>query len=171
MDWLTDLTGPQFKGLLASASGCVGLLWYYACLIDLGRRPTPAGTQSTGFRQFQSLSITTISTSLATYVGYVVGFPAKSEGVKNAANVVAALPVEAAASAASAVSAAGAASLQVAPLQAASAALYVGSLVLAVWFYYQKQDATEPAITGLAKSVLGFVAGVFSVSLNAPSAF
>jgi hypothetical protein len=154
MDWMTSITNAQLRSGLISAVGTIGLLWYYLCVIDLGLRPTPKGEASGGFRQFQALSVTTISVSLATYVGYVVGIPL------NGADSAAALSA----------AAAGTASLaRVSMLQWLAAALYVMSLVLAIWFYAQKKDATEPAITGLAKSLLGFVAGVFALSLNVPN--
>ncbi len=154
MDWMTSITNAQLRSGLISAVGTIGLLWYYLCVIDLGVRPTSRGDTAGGFRQFQALSVTTISVSLATYVGYVVGIPLNGD-----------------ATAAPLAAAAGAAPLaRVSMLQWLAAALYVMSLVLAIWFYAQKKDATEPAITGLAKSLLGFVAGVFALSLNVPSA-
>lgn len=153
MDWMTSITNAQLRSGLISAVGTIGLLWYYLCVIDLGVRPTSKGDTASGFRQFQALSVTTISVSLATYVGYVVGIPLNGDA------------------AAAPLAAAGAAPLaRVSMLQWLAAALYVISLVLAIWFYAQKKDATEPAITGLAKSLLGFVAGVFALSLNVPSA-
>ncbi len=139
----TSITNAQLKDWLIFIAGVAGLAWYYLCLFDLGLHPTAANTQAGGYRQFQSLSVTTISVSLATYVGYVVGLPSSS-------------------------AAGSAGSGSVGQLQVASALLYVASLLVAVFFYARTKDQTEPAITGLAKSLLGFVAGVFSISLNVP---
>lgn len=140
----TSITNAQLKDWLIFIAGVAGLAWYYLCLFDLGLHPTAANTQAGGYRQFQSLSVTTISVSLATYVGYVVGLPSSAT--------------------------AGSASTgSVGQLQVASALLYVASLLVAVFFYARTKDQTEPAITGLAKSLLGFVAGVFSISLNVPA--
>ena len=139
----TALDAAQLKRTLTVTSGSLGLLWYYVCLVDLGFCPTAAAQTATGFRQFQSLSITTISVSLATYVGSIIGLPQASS------------------------SGAGVAAGKVENLQLWSAGMYVLSLIIAVGFYYWKKDETEPALTNLAKSLLGFVAGVFSVSLTA----
>ena len=147
MDFMSSLTNAQLRNMLIAAVGTIGLIWYYLCVIELGLRPTPRGTQAGGFRQFQSLSVTTISVSLATYVGYVVGTPLNAPAVP--ASLV---PAPVASS--------------VSLLQWLAASMYVVSLILAVWFYSRKKDDTEPAITGLAKSLLGFVGGVFSLSLN-----
>ncbi len=139
----TSITNAQLKDWLIFIAGVAGLAWYYLCLFDLGLHPTAANTQAGGYRQFQSLSVTTISVSLATYVGYVVGLPSSATS-GSAGNG------------------------SVGQLQVASALLYVASLLVAVFFYARTKDQTEPAITGLAKSLLGFVAGVFSISLNVP---
>jgi hypothetical protein len=157
MEILTSISNAQLKDWLIVCVGSMGLLWYYLCIADLGFRPTQKDQTPTGFRQFQSLSVTTISVSLATYVGYVIGLPTASD--------IAAKAV-AAGSSATAIASTG----TVSNLQAGSAMLYVLSLVTAVYFYYKKKDETEPAITGLAKSLLGFFAGVFSVALTVPHA-
>lgn len=143
----TSITNAQLKDWLIFIAGVTGLSWYYLCLWDMGRHPTPTGTQAGGFRQFQSLSVTTISVSLATYVGFVVGLTPPDSAAAGGAAVV---------------------SSSASYLQVASALLYVASLALAVYFYSQSKDQTEPALAGLAKSLLGFVAGVFSISLNVP---
>lgn len=166
MELLTSITNAQLKDWLIFIAGSVGLLWYYVCIIDMGLRPTPAGQQAPGFRQFQSLSITTISVSLSTYVGYVVGLPSESSTAVKAA---AASATEAAVPASAIEIVKVATTATVNNLQLASAAMYVISLILAIYFYSRTKDNTEPGITGLAKSLLGFVAGVFSISLNVPS--
>jgi hypothetical protein len=173
MELLSSITSAQLKDWLIFIAGSVGLLWYYLCILDMGARPTPQGQQAPGFRQFQSLSVTTISVSLATYVGYVVGLPSqasaavKSAAANAAAAAASAVPVAPAGSAASVALTSTTATVN--NLQLASAAMYVVSLLLAVYFYWRTKDNTEPAITGLARSLLGFVAGVFSISLNAPA--
>jgi hypothetical protein len=177
MNLVSNLGPEEFRNILIVAVGMLGLTWYYLCVIDLGMRPTPAGTQASGFRQFEALSITTISVSLATFVGYVVGIPLQGIAAAPEAAAVASAGADAASAAASAASAAAGIAKtilsnskpgRVTLLQWLAAVLYVISLILAVWFYSRTKDETEPAITGLAKSLLGFVAGVFSLSLNVP---
>jgi len=169
MEILNSLTNAQLKDWVIFIAGCSGLAWYYLCLCDMGFHPTPQNQQAGGFRQFQSLSLTTISVSLATYVGYVVGLPSQaSSAAKASAAAVAAVAASAVpASSASAVAAGVvSATTTVSHLQTVSAAMYLLSLLFAVGFYWRSKDATEPAITGLARSLLGFVAGIFSISLN-----
>lgn len=169
MALLSSLTSGQFRDWLIYFAGLAGLAWYYICLCDLGFHPTAANTQATGFRQFQSLSLTTISVSLATYVGFVVGLPTSENAATTAAKIgdVAAQASSGSASAASAAAAAVSSVIPtIGPLQVVSAVVYLVSLLLAVFFYWRSKDATEPAVAGLAKSLLGFVAGVFSISLK-----
>ena len=152
--------------LLIRAIAVVGLAWYFVCLFHLGIKPTQPGAQPNGFRQFQALSVTTISVSLSTFVGFVIGLKGKehipSSSAEAAAKTGAGAPDDG-------VLAKLADAASFADLQWWSAGLYVLSLVLALWFYYRTQDSTEPAITGLAKSLLGFVAGVLSITLSVPS--
>lgn len=172
MEILTSLTSAQLKDWVIFVAGCAGLAWYYLCLFDLGLQPTAGGQQPGGFRQFQSLSLTTIGVSLATYVGYVVGLPshagsvAKASAAATSAVAAAAVPASSASAVAAGVAAA---TTTVSPLQTVSAGLYLLSLLIAVGLYWRAKDATEPAVTGLARSLLGFVAGVFSISLNGGS--
>jgi hypothetical protein len=158
----------SMQELLIRAIAVVGLAWYFICLFHLGIKPTPPGTQPNGFRQFQALSITTISVSLATFVGFVIGLKGKEHIPSSAAAAAAKTGTPAPTDSGVLAKIADAASF--ADLQWWSAGLYVLSLVLALWFYYRTQDSTEPAITGLAKSLLGFVAGVLSITLSVPSA-
>ena len=162
MQIIQTMSNVQLKDWLIIAVGAIGLVWYFLCILDMGLHPTKQGASGAGFRQFQSLSVTTISVSLATYVGYVIGLPAQAQA-PGASSTVAAAAVASTSVAVLPPQA------HVSPLQWTSAALYVASLVVAVYFYFRSKDDTEPAITGLAKSLLGFVAGVFSVALNLPS--
>jgi len=152
--------------LLIRAIAVVGLAWYFICLFHLGIKPTPLGTQSNGFRQFQALSVTTISVSLSTFVGFVIGLKGKEHIPSLSAPVAPAAGTGSSPDSGILTKLADAASF--ADLQWWSAGMYVLSLVLALWFYYRTQDTTEPAITGLAKSLLGFVAGVLSITLSIP---
>ena len=155
----------SMQELLIRAIAVVGLAWYFICLLHLGLKPTAQGTQANGFRQFQALSLTTISVSLATFVGFVIGLKGKEHIPSSSAVTTPTAGSGAPSDAGILTKIADAASF--ADLQWWSAALYVLSLVLALWFYYRTQDTTEPAITGLAKSLLGFVAGVLSITLSA----
>ena len=161
----------EIQTILIRAIAIVGLSWYYICVIQLGLKPTPKDTTPNGFRQFQALSVTTISVSLATFVGFVIGLKGTEHIPSSSTNLSAAGSAASAASASMTETAAKvASSASFGDLQWWSAGLYVLSLVLALWFYSRTQDSTEPAITGLAKSLLGFVAGVLSIALSGPSA-
>jgi heme A synthase len=160
----------DLQTLLIRTISIIGLVWYYLCLLHLGLKPTPKDQTPNGFRQFQALSITTISVSLATYVGFVIG-------IKGTSHLPASPSGEPGNSGSNAASQTSSGLLdQIAnshgfdDLRVLSAAIYIFSLVMALWFYYRKQDETEPAITGLAKSLLGFVAGVLSITLGLQSA-
>ena len=199
----TNLSARDFKDILIAVIAMIGLVWYYCSLIDMGLRPTAAGAVATGFREFQALSVTTISVSLATYVGFVIGIPLQAQptdALKDKPPIAVTHSVASVAPPAVLTKTAPPASAadngvatadkpndslptpqagtstsnkdrppepKVTWLQWSSAALYVCSLVLAVFFYSRTKGTTEPAITGLAKSLLGFVAGVLSVGLNA----
>ena len=135
-------------------------------LVSSWDKADPQGSQANEFRQFQALSVTTISVSLATFVGFVIGLKGKEHIPSSSAE--SAPTVDAGASSDSGVLAKIADAASFADLQWWSAGLYVLSLVLALWFYYRTQDTTEPAITGLAKSLLGFVDGVLSITVSVP---
>jgi hypothetical protein len=135
--------------------GGVGITWYYFCLLSVGLRPTSPGRAPTSFREFESLSIATISVSFATFVGGLLGS-------KGAAAQAAGQPVD---DAQFAVDGLGrlALWLSVDNLQVACAVVYILSLLIAAFFWRKQRDAADPAITNLARSLLGFIAGAFAV--------
>jgi hypothetical protein len=59
--------------------GVTGLSWYYVCLFGVGWKPPATGAASNAFRQFMSLSLTTIGVSLATFVGMLLGVRGASQ--------------------------------------------------------------------------------------------
>ncbi len=148
------------KEALVLGLGGAGLLWYYLCLFSVGLKPTKRGQQPSGFRQFESLSITTISVSLATFVGSLLGLKQRVD------QVAAAAPSGASSGSASILQFIP--RLSIANLQWASAGLYVMSLLIAIAFWYRERDDTDPAISNLGKSLLGLVGGALAIVLGAP---
>jgi hypothetical protein len=140
--------------------GGVGVAWYYVCLVVLGLQ-TSVDPSNAAFRDFMSLSLTTIGVALATFTGIILGFRAVSdevrEGVRQAGVGAAAIKLNAVAT-----------TVAGSFLQWAVAFLYVLSLLLALYFWWLFGDKAEPAIINLGKSLLGLVGGALSVLLNLP---
>ena len=64
----------RFTSVLIIFIGSCAILWYYICLYYLGvLHPVPDPAIDEYFRQFMATSISTISGTLATYVGMVLG--------------------------------------------------------------------------------------------------
>lgn len=155
----------KLRDILLTVLGVLALVWYFYCLIYLGttkaapvdpnRSAAVASPSDSGgapetpmsFRSFASFSLTTIGASLATFVGMLLG-------LKQAGEAMAATGNKAASGAVS-----------TSPLQWIAAALYVVSLLVALWFWKQ-QGAPDPAVLGLAKSTLGLLGGALAVVLN-----
>ena len=168
----------SFQQILIYAIVGLGLLWYLISLVQLQlTAPLQAGQTPDNYRTFQRFSVATISVALATYVGWIVG-------IKSADDVVAFLPIRSAYAQASAPtppaseavpvadrksdvkkpsSPKGPAPTTLSKAQAAAAGVYVLSLVLALIFYSTRRDQTDPEITNLAKSLIGFFVGALSV--------
>jgi hypothetical protein len=112
-----------------------------------------------------SLSITTISVSLATFVGMLLGLRRVNEeiqkGVAEASAVVggraaAALPrLQDVAQ-----------SVNPNMLQGVAAASYIISLVFALYFWWRGGRDTDPSISKLGQSLLGLIGGALAVILN-----
>jgi hypothetical protein len=139
-----------FTTLLIWILGGCAVGWYYICVIYLGFiHPHPAPDVNDGFRLFVETSVSTLSGTLATYVGMILGVQtAKSEP---RANPVAAILQSR--------------TSPLSRLQGLAAIAYVASLVMAVisWWMHPKPD---PAIEALAKSLLGLFGGALAVVLN-----
>jgi hypothetical protein len=69
--------------------GVIAIGWYYYCLISIGRRGRK--DQPTGYQQLQSWSVTSISTTLATFVGLVLGLKGFAEETQRSKEAAAAL--------------------------------------------------------------------------------
>lgn len=148
--------------------GIVGLIWYFVCLIVVGGQFCTDPSRA-GFRDFMSLSLTTIGVALATFVGVLLGFRVVSNEVRGVSNQVQsaenqpaqlALGVTKLNSIVTNTAGSG--------VQWSVAILYVASLLLAICFWWWKGDGSDPAIINLAKSLLGLVGGALSVLLNIP---
>jgi hypothetical protein len=154
------------KVVLLNGLAIVGMLWYYICLLVIGFQ-TSKDQSTTGFRQFMSLSITTISVALATFVGMLLGVQVISdeikEGAPHVATAAAANP-PAVKTLNAAVKTATGGTLYI---QWVASCLYVVSIVLALFCWWYRGDAkSDPAIVNLAKSLLGLVAGALSILLK-----
>lgn len=167
------------RDVVLACIGITGILWYYACLIQIGWRPLPSDPPPTNFRAFQSLSVTTIGVSLATFVGMMLGIQSVAANVQKNADVAVkkmeeknqAKPdqqqdeeaiqknVEAFRHAA------GIGSAMKYWVQWSAVIAYVASLFLALFFWWRSGNETDPVISNLGRSLLGLFAGSSAVLL------
>lgn len=156
------------RDVIVFCVGTLGIAWYYICILVIGAKPLAGKAPGSSFRQFMSLSITTISVSLATYVGMILGLRSVSDEIQKGvarANAMAGAATAAATAAAAPLREAA----QVAnpnALQWGAAILYILSLVLALVLWWRGGDDTDPAISKLGQSLLGLIGGALSVLLN-----
>jgi hypothetical protein len=116
------------RNTITLAFGILGILWYYVCLIAIGMNLIDPAQGETTFRDFMSVSITTIGVSLATFVGMILGLRGVSEGIRETAT---ATPAGKAADKMHALALISAGTT----LQWVAAGLYVLSLFLALYFW------------------------------------
>jgi hypothetical protein len=140
--------------------GGIGVVWYYICLLVIGAQWS-VDPAAEAFRDFMSLSLTTIGVALATFVGLLLGFRVVSEEVQQGVQQAV---VTGGTSRLNSL----AASIKGTAVQWAVAALYVLSLLLALYFWWLHGNKTDPAVINLGKSFLGLVGGALSVLLNKP---
>lgn len=134
--------------------GLLAIIWYYFCLIKIGTGSINQGTNQ-AFYQFMTTSLTSLGTSLATYVGMLLGLQSTELKVdKNISDVVEAAEITRDYN------------LATSDVQWAAAGLYVLSLLLAIFFWYRRGQNTDPAISNLGKSLLGLLAGALTIALN-----
>ena len=138
------------SGLIAFLGG-VAILWYYICLLYLGfvQEEPPTG-DGVAFAQFMGLSLATLSGTLATYVGMVLGI--KTTEKQPNPNPVAMLVQTQ--------------NTTITRLQVVAAIAYVVSLLVALYAWWQNQESSDPTIVALGKSFLGLIGGVLAVILN-----
>lgn len=141
------------------AVSSLGLIWYFICLFMLGSKPTTPGQAADMFGIFQSLSLTTISSTLATFIGMLLGLNTVSGNITQQA-VTAAAPDKTAGMINAALSSS---------LQWWAAVLYVLSIVIALYFLFKHRDKTDSAVANLGKSLLGLIIGVMAIALNLPT--
>lgn len=138
-----------FRNSLLVWIGSVAIIWYYVAIICIATNfiGQENSTQSE-FRQFMSLSITTVSGTLATFVGMYLGFQARREVVKNT-------QVQQV--------------ISQSRFQALASLAYLISIILAIAFWgYQtwRGETIDPVLQNLAKSLLGLIVGSLAVLLN-----
>jgi hypothetical protein len=121
--------------------GLIAIVWYCFCICAIGFNWTQALGTGLEFRQFMSLSISTLSGTLATFVGMVFGVHA----IKNIQKVE--VPS------------------QLTTLQWLAAIVYVASLIVAL-LAWRITANVDPVIIALGKSFLGLIGGVLAVGLN-----
>jgi hypothetical protein len=148
--------------------GIIGILWYYVCLFVVGLKLLDGSNDATSFRDFMSVSITTISVSLATFVGMLLGLRGLAEDVKGDIAQLKSISSDQSAVPGMMKLQEAAKSAGGSALQWGAALLYVASLLLALYLWYRGGNTTDPAITNLAKSLLGLIGGALSVILNLP---
>ncbi|MGH9769494.1 MAG: hypothetical protein ACREAB_18880 [Blastocatellia bacterium] len=147
------------QSVLVLIMGSAGLLWYYVCLFNIGLRPLKPEETANAFRQFMSLSITSIGVTLATFVGMLLGVRSVSDTVKGAVEVSqSTIPAPLVKQIIE--------SGLTTNLQWGAAGVYIVSLCIALWFWYRGGDRTDPAISNLGKSILGLFAGALTIVLN-----
>jgi hypothetical protein len=154
--------------------GVVAITWYYLCLFQIGLDLGSSGT----FRDFMSLSITTIGAALATFVGGLLGVRQVASVVERTETPVNQNQMPAMGDPPSGVpqqqvdSAAQQQGLfhafATTGMQWAATILYIASLLLALWFWYRTGNETDPALTNLGKTLLGLMGGALAIVLNAP---
>lgn len=140
-----------FNSILIALLGGSAIVWYFLCLIYLGFiQPKAPAKADGGFRPFMSLSVSTISGTLATYVGMVLG-------IQSAANKTGANPV-------AAILQSGLTPLSY--LQGIAAIAYVFSLLMALTAWWWNRANPDETIVALGRSFLGLIGGSLAVLLN-----
>jgi hypothetical protein len=143
----------DFNALVRWVLGGGAIVWYYICIIYLGFvHPEPDPAVDPAFRHFLSSSIATLSTTLAAYVGMIIGVQTASRAPDT--NKFAAVFAST--------------QTPVTPVQGWAAVSYVLSVIIALfaWWYHPKPD---PAIASLGNSFLGLAGGALAVILNVNS--
>ena len=149
----------SLRDALVIGMGAVAIGWYYVCLYAIGSHPPDATTAQDTFRGFMSLSLTTIGASLATFVGMLLGIRSVAESVKPEASAQNPATPQIQRLAGGGLTS---------TLQWVAAGLYVLSLLIAIWYWYQFRAKADPAITNLGTTLLGLVGGALSIMLNLP---
>lgn len=169
--------------------GALGMAWYFLCLFRIGKFPT--ATDKNGLRQFQEMSVTTISTILATFVGVVLGLQGISGKTDTTKKVVEEIrppiahmekaapgqPPPAAARVKEAVEKTDEATKRLddlirattpSPVQWVVFFAYLLSLCVALyfWYYSPPNEDPNPVIVSLAKSLLGVIGGALTALLT-----
>lgn len=184
------LADATIRDVFLIVVGGVGLAWYFLCLFSLGVHPP--GAAPTAFRQFQGLSIATISAILATFVGLQLGIKAAEADADTAAAAAGSVvdtttklrasappgakadpdlvrrldAVEKQAEAAKkGAEQTAAASARLRYFRWGACSLYLLSLCLAVGFWWWHRNGNpdpDPAVVNLARSLLGVLAGALA---------
>src|SRR5262249_21693850 len=147
------------RDALTLGFGIIGLGWYYVCIVVIGFR-TSTDPADAAFRAFMSLSITTISVTLATFVGMLLGIRSISDRIQQGVNQVPAAAPPALQQLAT--------DAKGTLMQWIACGVYAGSLLLALYCWWYYGEKTDPAIVNLGKSFLGLIGGALTVLINQP---
>jgi len=152
--WLEDL---KFRDKLLIVIGALAISWYFVCIVYAGCTDVNGDAISKDMRQFMSVSITTISGTLATYLGMLLGFGSALRRGRDGEQ-----PSEQTSEPAAAVP-------QISRMQAVAAVAYVVSLVVALGIWLATDETKlDSAVLNLGRSILGLFGGVLAVILNVP---
>lgn len=148
--WLEDL---KFRDKLLIVIGALAISWYFVCIVYAGCTDVNGDAISKDMRQFMSVSITTISGTLATYLGMLLGFGSavrRGRDGEQPSEQAPAVP-------------------QISRMQAVAAVAYVLSLVVALGIWLATDETKlDSAVLNLGRSILGLFGGVLAVILNVP---
>lgn len=158
--WEAD---APLRDKLLAVIGTLAILWYFVAIFCVGswkdaegEAAKRTGLRSAEMRQFMVISITTISGTLATYLGLILGITqvrdaqlrASGERGRQAGATDDGPP-------------------QVSKLQVVAAWAYVASVVVALLLWAVRSEGeVDAVIVNLGRSCLGLFGGVLAVILN-----
>lgn len=139
---------------LIKGVGLLAFIWYYVSLLYVGFGAHAPG-ETDSLREYMAVSITTISSTLATFIGMAFGF----QQVKSKAKAQQRTPDHAETAALNNL-------MPLSAWQTAAALAYIASLVFALVIWWWLGEKCDPVIQNVGRSFLGIVGGLLAVVLN-----